>query len=253
MIYAMKAHLLPFTSVALLIAGWQIAVSTHPDSLIPGPLAVVAGIIELAQKGLLVKYVVASLFRVTWGYVSAAILAIPFGLLLGWYQRGEKSINPLIQIFRPISPLAWIPISILWFGVGDLAAVFLIFLASFLPMTVTAMNAVRNIAPVHLNAGRNFGLSEMQVIYRVLYPAVMPQLIVGLRITLGIAWLVVVAAEMIAVNSGLGFLIVDARNAGNRYDLVIAGMALIGLIGLGLDVAMRKLEKLKSLRWGYGG
>ncbi len=249
----MKTRLLPFTSVVLLIAIWQIAVSTHPDSLIPGPWAVVAGIVELALKGLLVKYVVASLFRVTWGYVSAAVLAIPFGLLLGWYQRGEKSINPLIQIFRPISPLAWIPISILWFGVGDLAAVFLIFLASFLPMTVTAMNAVRNIAPVHINAGRNFGLSEMQVIYRVLYPAVMPQLIVGLRITLGIAWLVVVAAEMIAVNSGLGFLIVDARNAGNRYDLVIAGMALIGVIGLMLDTAMRKLENLKSLRWGYGG
>jgi NitT/TauT family transport system permease protein len=93
----------------------------------------------------------------------------------------------------------------------------------------------------------------MQVIYRVLYPAVMPQLIVGLRITLGIAWLVVVAAEMIAVNSGLGFLIVDARNAGNRYDLVIAGMVLIGVIGLMLDTAMRKRETLKSLRWGYGG
>ena len=249
----MKARLLPFSSVAILIALWQMAVSSQPGTLIPGPWAVALGIVELARKGLLVKYIVASLFRVTWGYVSAAILAIPFGLLLGWYQRGEKSINPLIQIFRPISPLAWIPISILWFGVGDLAAVFLIFLASFLPMTVTAMNAVRNIAAVHLNAGRNFGLSEIQVVRRVLFPAVMPQLIVGLRITLGIAWLVVVAAEMIAVNSGLGFLIVDARNAGNRYDLVIAGMAMIGVIGLILDSAMRKLENLKSLRWGYGG
>jgi len=249
----MKARLLPFTSVALLIVVWQIAVSASPGSLIPGPWAVVMGIVELAVKGLLFKYVVASLFRVTWGYVSAALLAIPFGLLLGWYHRGEMSFNPLIQIFRPISPLAWIPISILWFGVSDMAAVYLIFLASFLPMTVTAMNAVRNIAPVHLNAGRNFGLSELQVIRRVLYPAVMPQLIVGLRITLGIAWLVVVAAEMIAVNSGLGFLIIDARNAGNRYDLVIAGMAMIGLIGLMLDIAMRKLETLRSLRWGYGG
>jgi len=239
--------------VAILIAIWQIAVSLRPGSLIPGPWAVVMGIVELAEKGLLVKYVVATLFRVTWGYVSAALLAIPIGLLLGWYARGEKAINPLIQIFRPISPLAWIPISILWFGVGDLAAIYLIFLASFLPMTVTSMNAVRNIASVHLNAGRNFGLSESQLIYRVLYPAVIPQLIVGLRITLGIAWLVVVAAEMIAVNSGLGFLIVDARNAGNRYDLVIAGMVLIGVIGLILDTAMRKLENLKSLRWGYGG
>jgi NitT/TauT family transport system permease protein len=249
----MKARLLPFTAVAILIAIWQIAVSSHSGSLIPGPWAVVMGIVELAQKGLLIKYVVASLFRVTWGYVSAALLAIQCGLMLGWYHRGEKSINPIIQIFRPISPLAWIPISILWFGAGDLAAVFLIFLASFLPMTVTAMNAVRNIATVHLNAGRNFGLSQTQLVYRVLYPAVMPQLIVGLRITLGIAWLVVVAAEMIAVNSGLGFLIVDSRNAGNRYDLVIAGMVLIGVIGLVLDTAMRKLETLKSLRWGYGG
>src|SRR6059036_1043977 len=247
----MKARLHSFISVAILIIVWQIAVSTHPGSLVPGPWAVVGGIVELAQKGLLLKYVVASLFRVTWGYVSAAVLAIPFGLLLGWYHRGEKSFNPLIQIFRPISPLAWIPISILWFGVGDLAAIYLIFLASFLPMTVTSMNAVRNIATVHLNAGRNFGLSQTQLVYRVLYPAVMHQLIVGLRITLGVAWLVVVAAEMIAVNSGLGFLIVDARNAGNRYDLVIAGMVLIGVIGLMLDIVMRKLENLKSLRWGY--
>ena len=181
----------------------------------------------------------------------AVVLAIPFGLALGWHRRAEVALNPLIQILRPISPLAWIPISILWFGVGDLAAVYLIFLASFLPLTVTAMNAVNNIAPVHVNAGHNFGLSQMELVSRVLYPAVMPQLIVGLRITLGIAWLVDVAAEMIAVNSGLGFLIVDARNAGNRYDLVVAGMALIGVIGLGLDTGMRGLEKMRSLRWGY--
>jgi NitT/TauT family transport system permease protein len=116
---------------------------------------------------------------------------------------------------------------------------------------VTAMNAVANIPSVYVNAGRNFGLSQTQLVYRVLYPAVMPQLIIGLRITLGIAWLVVVAAEMIAVNSGLGFLIVDARNAGNRYDLVVAGMVLIGIIGLLLDTGMRSLERIKSLRWGY--
>src|SRR5262249_22960400 len=140
---------------------------------------------------------------------------------------------------------------ILWFGVGDMAAIYLIFLASFLPLMVTAINAVNNIPAVYLNAGRNFGLSHGQLVYRVLYPAVIPQLIIGLRITLGIAWLVVVAAEMIAVNSGLGFLIVDARNAGNRYDLVVAGMVMIGLIGLLLDMGMRSLEKIRSLRWGY--
>ena len=115
----------------------------------------------------------------------------------------------------------------------------------------TAMHAVHNIEGVHLSAGLNFGLSRGQLVRSVIVPAIMPQLIVGMRLALGIAWLVVVAAEMIAVNSGLGFLIVDARNAGNRYDLVVAGMVLIGVIGVALDAAMRRLEKLDFVRWGY--
>jgi NitT/TauT family transport system permease protein len=244
-------RLRPVAFIAVLLVAWEVAAARSATHILPGPLAVIKGIVELSQRGLLLRYIIASLFRVTWGYVSAALLAIPMGLVIGWYRRSEMALNPLIQIFRPISPLAWIPISILWFGVGDMAAIFLIFLASFLPLTVTAMNAVANIPAVYVNAGRNFGLSQTQLVYRVLYPAVMPQLIIGLRITLGIAWLVVVAAEMIAVNSGLGFLIVDARNAGNRYDLVVAGMVLIGIIGLMLDIGMRSLEGIKSLRWGY--
>ncbi len=243
---------LPICVIGLFIGLWEIAVVWTPGTLLPGPWAVAKGIAELARNGLLLRYEVASLFRVTWGYLLAVVLGIPFGLFLGWYRRGEKALNPMLQILRPISPLAWIPISILWFGVGDLAAIFLIFLASFLPLAVTAITSVKNIESVHLNVGRNFGLSQQQLVRRVIYPAVMPQLIVGLRIALGIAWLVVVAAEMIAVNSGLGFLIVDARNAGNRYDLVVAGMVLIGVTGLLLDMTMRKLEGLKSLRWGYG-
>jgi NitT/TauT family transport system permease protein len=245
------ARLRPVAFVVLILTIWHFAIHGQKVHLLPTPLAVAGGIVELAQHGLLVKYVVASLFRVTWGFAGAAILAIPFGLALGWHRRSGMALNPLIQIFRPISPLAWIPISILWFGVGDLSAIFLIFLASFLPLTVTAMNAVASVSPVHINAARNFGLSQSQLVSKVLYPAVAPQLIVGLRITLGVAWLVVVAAEMIAVNSGLGFLIVDSRNAGNRYDLVVAGMVLIGVIGWLLDLGTRSLEKVKSLRWGY--
>ena len=89
---------------------------------------------DLARQGLLLKYAVASLFRVTWGFISAALLAIPIGLTIGWYRRAEMAINPLIQILRPISPLAWIPIAILWFGVGDIAAIFLIFVSCFFPL-----------------------------------------------------------------------------------------------------------------------
>ncbi len=244
-------QLRPIAFIAVLLAIWQIAVSRHPVHLLPGPWGVVGGIADLVQHGLLLKYVVASLFRVTWGFVLAVVLAVPLGLTIGWYRRAEMAFNPIIQILRPISPLAWIPIAILWFGVGDLAAIFLIFLGCFLPLLLTAINAVRSVPAVYINAGRNFGLSPVDLVYRVLYPAVIPQLIVGLRITLGIAWLVVVAAEMIAVNSGLGFLIVDARNAGNRYDLVVAGMVMIGIIGLLLDTGIRSFEKVKSFRWSY--
>jgi NitT/TauT family transport system permease protein len=248
---SLLVRLRPVAFIAVLLVAWHVAVTRHPVHLLPTPLAVARGIVELAQSGLLLKYVVASLFRVTWGFILAALIAIPGGLAIGWYRRSEMALNPIIQIFRPISPLAWIPMSILWFGVGDLAAIFLIFIASLLPLTLTAINAVGSIPSVYVNAGRNFGLSSARLVYRVLYPAVIPQLIVGIRITLGVAWLVVVAAEMIAVNSGLGFLIVDARNAGNRYDLVVAGMVMIGTIGLLLDTGMRSLERIRSLRWGY--
>ncbi len=245
----LASFLRPAVFLAVLLVAWELAVRMHPGGILPGPIAVISGIFELLQHGLLFKYAVASLFRVTWGFVLACITAIPLGLMLGWYRRGELALSPLSQFFRPISPLAWIPIAILWFGVGDASSIFLIFVACFFPLFLTAMSAVHNIPEVYIHVGRNFGLGSAAFASRVLYPAVMPQLLVGMRITLGVAWLVVVAAEMIAVNSGLGFLIVDARNAGNRYDLVVAGMLMIGIIGLLLDLGMRSLERLKVCQW----
>jgi NitT/TauT family transport system permease protein len=244
-------RLLPFVGIALFVVAWQAAVASSPHTLVPTPWQSFLAIVELARKGLLLRYMVASLFRVTWGYLGALLIAVPAGVLLGLWRRGELAVNPMLQLLRPISPLAWIPIAILWFGVGDVSAMFLIFLASVLPLTMTTVHAVHNIESVHLAAGRNFGLTNRELVRSVIFPAILPQLIVGMRITLGIAWLVVVAAEMIAVNSGLGFLIIDARNAGNRYDLVVAGMILIGVIGVGLDSLMRSLERLPGVRWGY--
>jgi NitT/TauT family transport system permease protein len=238
----MPVRLRPIFFIAALLVLWQLAVNRSSMHLLPGPMEAAGGMVDLVRRGLLLKYVTASLFRVTWGFVAAAVLAIPIGLVIGWFRRFERALNPLIQIFRPISPLAWIPMAILWFGVGDLSAVFLIFISCFFPLLLTAINSVQRVPAVYLNAGRNFGMGPARLIYRVLYPAVLPQLITGLRITLGIAWLVVVAAEMIAVNSGLGFLIVDARNAGNRYDLVVAGMLIIGVIGCLLDLGMRSFQ-----------
>ena len=239
-----RALVLPLGGIAGLLALWSAAVTLGHSRILPGPWKVALGVVDLARRGLLFKHVVASLFRVTWGYLSAVLIGVPVGLALGWWRRAELAINPLLQILRPISPLAWIPISILWFGVGDRGALFIIFLASLLPIILSSMNAVAAVPAVHLRAGRNFGLSSRQLLTRVIFPSVLPRIVVGMRLALGVAWLVVVAAEMIAVSSGLGFLIVDARNAGDRYDLVLAGMVLIGLIGFLLDVGMRRIERV---------
>ena len=235
--------LVPLVGIALFVVAWEAAVLISGTRLVPGPPAVARALVELLGRGLLVRYLVASLFRVTWGFLLAVVLAVPAGIALGLSRRAEAACNPLVQVLRPISPLAWIPVAILWFGVGDLAAIWLIFVASFFSLLVTVVRAVRDVDPVHRNAARNFGLDRRRLVTRVIFPAILPQLVVGLRLALGVAWLVVVAAEMIAVNSGLGFLIVDARNAGNRYDLVVAGMVLIGVIGLCLDAGMRRLER----------
>ena len=242
---------LPIAVAGLFLFAWDTAVRISASEVFPRPFDVAKGIGELAQKGLLLKYIVASLFRVTWGFGLAVLIGVPFGLLLGWFERAYQAFNPMIQIFRPISPIAWIPVAILWFGITDLAPVFLIFLASVFPIAVSATAAVQNMQPVYLRAARNFGLSRSQLFRLIILPSCLPQIITGIRIALGIAWLVVVAAEMIAVNSGLGYLIIDARNAGKRYDLVVAGMIMIGVIGLLLDLLVRRLETFDEVRWGY--
>jgi NitT/TauT family transport system permease protein len=233
------------------LALWHYAVRWTGSKVFPSPLGVQKGLAELAHKGLLWRYIGDSLRRVGIGFSAAVASGIPLGLTLGWYTAAAQVVNPVIQMVRPISPIAWIPISIVLFGVGDSAAIFLIFLAAFFPIVLAAMNGVGSVPSMFRRAGRNFGLGPVELLTRVVFPASLPQIIIGLRISLGIAWLVVVAAEMIAGDSGLGYLVIDARNSGKRYDLVIAAMLLIGLIGLMLDIAFRQLETLKAIRWGF--
>jgi NitT/TauT family transport system permease protein len=246
-----QSVVLPCCVGLLLLVLWHAVIRLSNNDLFPVPFDVLKGIAELARKGLLAKYIVASLYRVTFGFMAAVLIGVPFGMVLGWFGPMFKAFNPLVQALRPISPIAWIPLAILWFGVTDLSTIFLIFLASVFPIIVSTTSAVRNINPVYVRSARNFGLSRLRLFTQVIFPAVLPQTVTGLRIALGIAWLVVVAAEMIAVNSGLGFLIIDARNAGKRYDLVVAGMVLIGVLGLLLDLLVRRLEKLDEVKWGY--
>jgi NitT/TauT family transport system permease protein len=241
----------PLTAFGVFLTGWYLAVHYSGAKIFPSPLDVEKGIAELVRKGVLQHYIADSLRRVAVGFGLAALLGVPIGLTLGWYPAAAHVVNPVIQMVRPISPIAWIPLSIVWFGVGDGAAIYLIFLGAFFPIVVASMNGVRNVPSMFRRAGRNFGLKPTQLLAKVVFPAALPQIIVGLRIALGIAWLVVVAAEMIAVDSGLGYLVIDARNSGKRYDLVVAAMLMIGTIGLALDLGFRRLEKIKSVRWGF--
>jgi NitT/TauT family transport system permease protein len=237
--------------LAVIVFLWWLVVTLTKSVIFPTPWQVVAGTLELARDGTLWEHIGASLFRVAAGFGIAVVLAIPLGLWMGWVHGAFVTLNPLFQILRPISPIAWIPIAILWFGVGNASPIYLIFIASVFPMIVQTTAGVHTIEKRYLRAAENFGVTRSKLFLQVVFPATLPQIIVGMRIGLGVAWLVVVAAEMIALRSGLGYMIIDSRNAGNRYDLVIAGMIIIGLIGLALDGIMRLLEGMKNVRWRY--
>lgn len=237
--------------LSMLGAVWWGAVVLTKSVIFPTPWQVLTGTLELARDGTLWEHMGASLFRVATGFIIAVIFAIPLGLWMGWVHGAFVTLNPVFQILRPISPIAWIPIAILWFGVGNASPIYLIFISSIFPMIVQTTVGVHTIEKRYLRAAENFGVTRRKLFMQVVFPATLPQIIVGMRIGLGVAWLVVVAAEMIALRSGLGYMIIDSRNAGNRYDLVIAGMIIIGLIGLALDGIMRLLENMKSVRWRY--
>jgi len=237
--------------LTVVVGLWWLAVVLTHTVIFPTPGKVVLGTLELARDGTLWEHIGASLFRVGAGFLLAVLFAIPLGLWMGWVHGAYVTLNPLFQILRPISPIAWIPIAILWFGVGNASPIYLIFIASVFPMIVQTTTGVHTIEKRYLRAAENFGVSRRKLFLRVVFPAALPQIIVGMRIGLGVAWLVVVAAEMIALRSGLGYLIMDSRNAGNRYELVVAGMIIIGLIGLLLDGVMRLLEGMKNVRWRY--
>lgn len=247
----LKIYFLPVLAFLVILGVWALAArfSGWSPQVFPGPAAVAKSMWELIINGTLLKHTVASLFRVTIGFYLAIIFGIPLGIFLGRWETARIILNPLIQFLRPISPLAWIPIAMLLFGIGDLPAIFLIFLASFFPLTVSTTVAVSSINPVYFHVAANFNFSRYEIVTKIIIPAMLPAAITALRITITIAWLVVVAAEMLAVTSGLGYLILDSRNA-LRMDYVMDGMIVIGLIGLLLDFVMMQLSKIESVFWG---
>ena len=238
------------TMIIVLIWHASIIIGIFRSSMLPSPAEVLFATLDLIEKGILFQHIQASILRVFAGFCLAVIVAVPFGLLLGTYKKLMRIFDPLIQLLRPISPIAWIPLAILWFGIGDVPAIFIICITAFFPMLIASVDAVKNIDPVIIRSAKNFGTEGLNMLIKVILPAAFPHIMVGMRISLSISWVIIVAAEMVGMRSGLGFLILDARNF-LRTDIVIVCMIVIGVIGLLLDRLFLYLEGKVRQKWAY--
>lgn len=240
------------TFIAVLLLWWAIsATNIFPESLFPSPGATATALAERASSGALLLDIGASMYRFFIGYIMACVSAIVLGLILGWLPRVWSFVNPLVQFLRPISPVAWLPFIVLWVGIGDVPAIVIIFLAAFFPVLLTTVRAVRTVDPIYLNVSRTFGLGSAQTLLKIVLPAVFPQIANGLHIALGTAWIFLVAGEMAGTQSGLGFLITDARN-NMQVDMLMAAIVVIGILGVVLDWVIGQAERSIGQIWGTG-
>lgn len=243
---------LPLLVVAAMIVVWTLVWRSgiFHESAFPAPLAVLRAFADELRTGRLYTDLITSLFRVTCGFGLAVVAGIPVGLWMGQKIMVREAFLPIVNFFRNLSPLAWIPFAILWFGVGDASPIFLIFLSAFFPVVLATMAAAASVPAIYSRVAREFGMGESETLMRVTLPAILPQVVTTLRVTAGVCWLVVVAAEMIAGRDGLGFAVMDARN-GLRTDILVVEMIVIGLVGVGIDRALEQLTRIPSIRWGY--
>lgn len=215
--------------------------------ILPSPFKVLNAFKDSLQDGELLRHIGGSLFRVGTGFFLALITAFPLGLMIGRVQFVKKVFFPPLNFLRPIPPIAWIPLAILWLGLGNGPAFFLTTLAAFFPILINTVAGVEQVSFQHLQAARCFSVGSWQVYRHIIIPSAMPYIISGCRTGFGFAWMAVVAAEMIATRNGLGQLIFTAQDL-LRLDRVLMGMIVIGLIGLAVDYFFLKLKD-KLLRW----
>ena len=238
-------------SLIILLAFWQIVtwLGGWNEALFPSPLGTVRGLGELLASGVLAADIRASLSRFALGYISAVVLAMALGLVLGWYKKIWNYLNPVAQVLRPVSPVVWLPFIVLFFGIGEMPALVIIFIAAFFPVLLATVAAVQGMEPVYLKVAKNFGIGQPQILGKIVFPAVFPRIATGLHLALGTAWVFLVAGEMAGAQSGLGFLIIDARN-NLRADWLMAAILTIGVLGLVLDGIVSYLEGQIYRRWG---
>ena len=236
----------------MVIAAWE-ALSRSGvinPMILPAPSRVLLRWIDYFKSGELPRDALSSLYRVTVGFLVGTGLALPIGLAMGVSRSAYAYLNPLVQVLRPIPPIAFVPLAILWFGLGNPPAFFLISLGAFFPVLMNTIAGVRSVDSIYIRAARNLGADQRSLFFRVMVPAAMPHIMTGIRVGFGVAFIVVIVAEMIAVNSGLGYRILEAREF-FWSDKIIAGMITIGLLGLGIDAFLSRLSDY-LLRWYRG-
>lgn len=238
-------------AIAVVLFVWQLIIwiGGYPEALLPSPISVGAGIIELIQTGVIFEHVRISLFRFFTGYLIAVVSAVVLGLILGRTNRVWAIIDPIVQVLRPVAPIAWTPFIVLWFGIGSMPAIVIIFIAAFFPVLLTTVAAVKRIEDTYLKVARNLEIRQPHLMYKVILPAAFPSIVNGLHIAIGTGWIFLVAGEMVGAQSGLGYLIIDSRNALD-LDLVLAGIVFIGVLGLLLDKAVHFFEAWVGKQWG---
>jgi NitT/TauT family transport system permease protein len=246
----MKKTVHVLVSFAALLILWQGAVffGHYNPALLPSPLTVAKGIGELIANGVLYRGIAASMYRFGIGYGIGIVLGVVPGLILGWLKNVWPFVNPVVQVLRPISPIAWLPFVVLWFGIGDLPAIIIVVIAAFFPVLLSTVSAVGKIDPAYLKIAKNFGIKQPAILTKIIFPAAFPHIATGLHLALGTAWVFLVAGEMVGAQSGLGYLIIDARN-NFRADHLMAAMITIGVLGLILDSCIRLLEKWIARNW----
>lgn len=238
-------------SIAILILIWQclFTVSSYDKALFPSPKMAVDALLEMLENGKLLENIRTSMYRFAVGYISSVLVAMILGLILGRIPKLFQYINPAVQLLRPISPTAWMPFIVLLFGIGDVPAIVIIFLAAFFPVLLSTVSAVGNIDPIYLKVSKNFGIKQPELTWKVVFPAVFPQIANGIHLALGTAWIFLVAGEMVGAQSGLGYQIIDARN-NIRADILLATILVIGIIGILLDGLLKFIEKQIFKVWG---
>jgi len=235
-------------AVAMLVL-WQVVsaaglprLAPSAATLLPPPLGVLTAFIDLLRTGDIVRHVLASLERVIVAFAVSAVAGVALGVAIGWWRRFGDLVDPLVEFVRPIPPLAWIPLAIIWFGIGDTQNMFIIFLGAFFPIVVNTIEGVRSVDRPLVWGALTLGGTRAQVLREIILPGALPLILTGMRIGLGVGWMALVAAELVAASSGLGFLIEDSRNL-LFTERVLLGMGLIGLLGLSMDRIMRLLER----------